>query len=134
MGPHEREHTHLLGLPDTALLRMWLSNPRVSAFWGDYHPNFLTDALQSRHSFPAIGMWDGIPFGYFELYWVKEDLLGRHMGYDAGDFDRGVHVLVGEEWARGKVPSWMTSLAHWCWQADNRTANVFLEPRVDNEK
>jgi N5-hydroxyornithine acetyltransferase len=134
IGPAEREHVHLTTLSDTSLLQMWLSNPRVSAFWGGYQTNFLSDALQSKHSFPAIGMWDGVPFGFFELYWVKEDPLGRHMGHEAGDFDRGMHVLVGEEWARGKVPIWMSSLVHWCLQSDNRTSDVYLEPRVDNEK
>ncbi|KAI1337575.1 acyl-CoA N-acyltransferase [Xylariaceae sp. FL0016] len=134
VGPVEHEHSHLKSLDDTALLKTWLSNPRVSAFWGQYHPNFLHDALNSRHSFPAIGMWDGVPFGYFEIYWVKEDALGQHMANDAQDFDRGMHVLVGEEWARGKAPYWLSSLAHWCWQADYRTMNICLEPRVDNQR
>ncbi|KAI1506390.1 acyl-CoA N-acyltransferase [Biscogniauxia marginata] len=134
VGPGEKEHNHLSTLADTALLQMWLSNPRVQAFWGAYHPDFLSDALKSRHSFPAIGMWDGVPFGYFELYWVKEDPLGQRMGNDAQDFDRGLHVLVGEEWARGKVNYWLTSLVHWCWQADYRTMNICLEPRVDNTR
>ncbi|KAL7624115.1 hypothetical protein AAE478_005672 [Parahypoxylon ruwenzoriense] len=133
-GPNDKEHAHLCTLPDTSLLQMWLSKPRVSAFWGSYYPNFLSNALQSRHSFPAIGMWDGVPFGYFEIYWVKEDILGRHMGSDAQDFDRGIHVLVGEEWARGRVQQWLSSAIHWCWQADYRTMNIYLEPRVDNAR
>ncbi|KAI0423848.1 acyl-CoA N-acyltransferase [Xylaria sp. FL1042] len=130
----DSEHAHLCLLPDRSLLQSWLSKPRVSAFWGGYHENFLSDALKSQHSFPAIGLWDGIPFGYFEIYWAKEDALGRHMGNDADDFDRGMHVLVGEEWARGKVATWLSSLVQWCWQADSRTMNVFLEPRVDNTR
>ncbi|KAI0131007.1 acyl-CoA N-acyltransferase [Daldinia grandis] len=134
MGPAERENTHLNTLSDTSLLQMWLSSPRVQAFWGGYQPNFLSNALQSRHSFPAIGMWDGVPFGYFEIYWVKEDNLGRYMGNDAQDFDRGIHVLIGEEWARGKVQHWLSSIVHWCLQADYRTMNICLEPRVDNTK
>ncbi|KAI0113588.1 acyl-CoA N-acyltransferase [Nemania sp. FL0031] len=133
-GEKESELAHLCTLSDRALLQRWLSKPRVSAFWGGYQDNFLPDALKSQHSFPAIGLWDGVPFGYFELYWVKEDPLGRHMGSDAQDFDRGMHVLVGEEWARGKVATWLTSLLQWCWQADNRTMNVYLEPRIDNTR
>ncbi|KAI0479114.1 acyl-CoA N-acyltransferase [Xylariaceae sp. FL0804] len=132
VGPVEKSHPHLANLTDSELLQEWLSNPRVKAFWGGYYPDFLADALKSRHSFPAIGMWDGVPFGFFEIYWVKEDQLGRRMGGDAGDFDRGMHVLVGEEWARGKVQEWLSSLVHWCWQADHRTMSICLEPRVDN--
>ncbi|KAH7306014.1 acyl-CoA N-acyltransferase [Stachybotrys elegans] len=132
VGPKEAEHQHLTALSDAALLQKWLSSPRVKAFWGGYTEDFLTNALHSKHSFPVIGLWDGVPFGYFEIYWVKEDILGRHLGSEADDWDRGLHVLVGEEWARGRVPCWLTCLMHWCFCADNRTMNICLEPRVDN--
>ncbi|KAK4096125.1 hypothetical protein N658DRAFT_501942 [Parathielavia hyrcaniae] len=126
----------LSSMTDSALLEMWHANPRVSRFWGKYAPSMLASALQSRHSFPAIGLWGGVPFGYFELYWVKEDLLGRYAGSASAtdDWDRGCHVLVGEEWARGRVQSWLTSLVHWMFCADNRTMSVCLEPRVDNAR
>lgn len=133
-GPNPPSHSHLLSLSDTALLKSWLSNPRVSKFWGNFTDEFLPTALSSRHSFPVIGMWDGVPFGFFEIYWVKEDVLGQKIGNGAGDWDRGLHVIVGEEWARGRVSSWLTSLVHWCLTADYRTMNVCLEPRVDNER
>ncbi|KAK4641378.1 hypothetical protein QC761_502440 [Podospora bellae-mahoneyi] len=133
-GPKSPTHTHLCQLSDTALVQQWHSSPRVSAFWGEYSPKFLSNALQSRHSFPAIGLWDGVPFGYFELYWVKEDILGRYAGGSIDDYDRGCHVLIGEEWARGRVQSWLTSLVHWAFCADYRTQSVCLEPRVDNER
>jgi N5-hydroxyornithine acetyltransferase len=127
-----REHGHLANLSDASLLEMWMSNPRVSKFWGSYQSDFLSNALNSKHSFPAIGLWDGEPFGYFEIYWVKEDILGKHTKAD--DFDRGIHVFIGEEWARGCVPQWSSSLAHWIWQSDNRTMSICLEPRIDNER
>ncbi|KAI1811990.1 acyl-CoA N-acyltransferase [Poronia punctata] len=133
-GDNNESLSHLGTMSDQVLLQSWLSAPRVSAFWGNYHDNFLSDALKSQHSFPAIGMWDGIPFGYFEIYWVREDRLGQYMGNEAQDFDRGLHVLIGEEWARGKVAIWLSSLVQWCWQADNRTMNIYLEPRVDNQR
>ena len=133
-GPKAPENSHLCTLSDTALLQMWMSRPRVSAFWGEYTPNFLNDALDSSHSFPVIGLWDGVPFGYFEIYWVKEDILGRHLGQDSGSWDRGLHILIGEEWARGRVPLWLTALVHFCFTTDYRTMNVCLEPRIDNER
>lgn len=126
------ERNHLTTLCDIVLVQMWLSSPRVSKFWGGYVPNFLTNALASRHSFPVIGMWDGVPFGYFEIYWVKEDNLGRYI--DADEWDRGIHVFIGEEWARGRVQAWMSSLVHWIFCSDNRTQSVCMEPRVDNER
>ncbi|KAK6071739.1 lysine N-acyltransferase [Seiridium cupressi] len=127
-----KEHGHLTSLSDNALLKMWMSNPRVSKFWGEHQPDFLSNALNSKHSFPAIGLWDGEPFGYFEIYWVKEDHLGKHIRAD--DYDRGIHVFIGEEWARGRVPQWSSSLAHWIWQSDNRTMSICLEPRIDNDR
>ncbi|KAL7793800.1 acyl-CoA N-acyltransferase [Trichoderma ceciliae] len=134
VGPRPQEHAHLASMTDTQLLQMWMAKPRVSEFWGEYKPDFLDSALSPRHSFPVIASWDGIPFGYFEIYWVKEDILGRLLASGAGDFDRGIHVFVGEEWARGRVPAWLTSLVHWCFIADNRTMSVCLEPRIDNTR
>jgi hypothetical protein len=135
VGSNPPPHTHSTSLSDTSLLQTWLANPRVSAFWGGYVPDFLTNALASRHSFPVIGMWDGVPFGYFEIYWVKEDPLGRYVGgCDSADWDRGFHVLIGEDWARGRVQAWLTSLVHWSFCADYRTMSICVEPRVDNER
>jgi RimJ/RimL family protein N-acetyltransferase len=128
-------------MSDVQLLHKWMNNDRVSKFWGCAGPEstqaeFLRQNLTSNNSFPAIGMWDGKPFGYFELYWVKEDILGRRIGDRAGDFDRGIHVLVGEDEFRGKhrVKIWITALAHWAFWQDYRTNAVVLEPRVDNKR
>lgn len=128
-------------MTDVQLLHKWMNNPRVSNFWGEQGPQshqekFLQGNLSSNHSFPAIGLWDGKPFGYFEMYWVKEDTLGKHLGDSAGDYDRGVHVLVGEEEFRGihRVKAWITSFAHWSYIQDYRTNAVVLEPRIDNER
>lgn len=135
VGPSPPSHSDLTSLSDTSLLQKWMADPRVSAFWGSYVPDFLPNALASRHSFPVIGMWDGVPFGYFEIYWVKEDALGRYIGgSDAGDWDRGFHVFIGEDWARGRVQPWLTSLVHWAFCVDYRTMNMCVEPRVDNER
>jgi RimJ/RimL family protein N-acetyltransferase len=124
---------------DPDLLHKWMNEPRVAEFWGEQGPQahqeeFLKKGLRSRHSFPAIGCWDGKPFGYFEIYWVKEDALGKYT--DCGNYDRGIHCLVGEQEFRGpsRVKIWLTALVHYCWLADNRTETVMMEPRVDNQK
>ncbi|TGO91411.1 hypothetical protein BPOR_0028g00030 [Botrytis porri] len=128
-------------MTDLQLLNRWMNIPRVDRFWGCSGPiatqeEFLKANLTSNHSFPVIGLWDGKPFGYFELYWAKEDILGKHVGDSVGDFDRGVHVLVGEPEYRGKhrVQCWITALAHWALVQDYRTNSFVLEPRVDNER
>ncbi|KAL4886775.1 acyl-CoA N-acyltransferase [Aspergillus karnatakaensis] len=125
---------------DLDYLHKWMNEPRVNAAWGEAGPvshqeNFLRENLSKRHSFPVIGCWDGKPFGYFEIYWVKEDGLGSLIG-GADNYDRGIHVLVGEQEFRGphRVSAWLSSLVHFCWLADMRTEAVMLEPRVDNQK
>ncbi|KAH8725159.1 acyl-CoA N-acyltransferase [Phaeosphaeriaceae sp. PMI808] len=125
---------------DAEYLHKWMNDPRVSHFWGESGPlfhqeGFLRNGLQSKNSFPVIGCWDGKPFGYFEIYWVKEDTLGKHVPI-VSDWDRGFHCLVGEQEFRGahRVKIWLSALVHYCWLADNRTERVMLEPRVDNEK
>ena len=127
---------------DTDLLHEWMNKPRVNAFWGEAGPRehqeaFLKTALTSKHSFPVIGLWDGKPFGYFEIYWVKEDRLGRYIpGRDYEEWDRGFHALVGEEEFRGphRAKVWMSALLHYCWVNDPRTESVFCEPRIDNQR
>ncbi|KAJ9614534.1 hypothetical protein H2200_002671 [Cladophialophora chaetospira] len=126
---------------DLDLLHKWMNDSRVNAAWGVAGPQstqqqFLVDGLQSRHSFPVYGCWDGKPFGYFEIYWVKEDKLGRLLGGEVGNYTRGVHCLVGENEFRGphRVKLWLSSLVHFCFLADYRTETVMLEPRIDNTK
>jgi RimJ/RimL family protein N-acetyltransferase len=126
---------------DTELLHKWMNDSRVAHFWGEagdmkHQEEFLRTALKSKHSFPVIGCWDGRPFGYFEIYWVKEDNLGKLIDGDCGMFDRGVHCLVGEQEFRGahRVRAWLSALVHFCWLSDLRTEKVLMEPRVDNEK
>jgi RimJ/RimL family protein N-acetyltransferase len=83
---------------------------------------------------PVFCCFDGQPFGYFEIYWAKEDRIAPY--YPADDYDRGVHMLVGEQRWRGphRVAAWLPSLAHFMFLDDPRTRNVVAEPRADNAK
>lgn len=126
---------------DVELLHKWMNDERVAKSWGESGPiehqqAFLESGLRKQHCFPVIGCFDNKPFGYFEIYWVKEDGLGQHISGSVGDWDRGFHLLVGEQEFRGahRVKVWLSALAHYCWLADPRTNAVMLEPRVDNEK
>ncbi|KAI9827273.1 MAG: hypothetical protein M1832_005411 [Thelocarpon impressellum] len=129
------------GPNDVELLHAWMNDARVAHFWGEqgaqsHQEDFLRAGLRSKHSFPVIGCWDGRPFGYFEIYWVKEDRLGRHVDGGGDNYDRGVHGLVGEQEFRGahRVRVWLSALVHHCFLADSRTQSVLMEPRVDNER
>jgi len=81
-----------------------------------------------------IGCLDDKPFGYFEVYWAKEDRIAPFC--DAQDFDRGWHVCIGEHDCRGRpfVTAWMPAVSHYLFLDDTRTERIVIEPRVDNKK
>jgi RimJ/RimL family protein N-acetyltransferase len=111
----------------------WMNDPRVAAIWEDngdlaYHRDFISGRLSDPRTLPLIGTFDGVPFGYFELYWAKEDRIGPH--YEADGYDRGWHVAIGEDDFRGKafVSAWLPSLMHYMFLADARTRRIVGEP------
>ncbi|MFS8048028.1 GNAT family N-acetyltransferase [Rhizobium sp. BR 314] len=118
---------------DLEHLHRWMNDPRVAAIWEDsgdisYHRDFVASRLADPRTLPLIGTFGGVPFGYFELYWAKEDRIGPH--YEADCFDRGWHVAIGEDGFRGKtfVSAWLPSLMHYMFLADARTRRIVGEP------
>ncbi|MGV6476980.1 GNAT family N-acetyltransferase [Azotobacter vinelandii] len=117
----------------------WMNNPRVARFWeeqGDLeqHRAYLERQLADPHTLPVIGCFDGSSFGYFEVYWAKEDRIAPF--YDVDDYDRGLHLLVGEEAFRGKAfyTAWFSSICHYMFLDDPRTRRIVCEPRHDNHQ
>jgi len=95
---------------------------------------YLQEVERSQGTIGLVGKWNGQPWGYVEIYWAKESNIGPY--YDAGDYDRGFHALVGEEHYRGphRVRTWMGSVIHMLFLLDVRTQRVVLEPRASNHK
>ncbi|WP_155904973.1 GNAT family N-acetyltransferase [Methylopila sp. M107] len=119
---------------DLATFNRWMNDPRVDVVWeeaGDLetHRKSLEERAADPHLLTLIGEFDGKPFGYFELYWAKENRLGPH--YDADDYDRGWHVLIGEDEFRGRafITAWLPSLMHYMFLSDPRTRRIVGEPR-----
>ncbi len=117
----------------------WMNDPHVAEFWQesgseDDHRRYLDKIHADAHSTPLIACLDDLPFGYFEVYWAKEDRLAPF--YDVADFDRGWHVLIGEAAYRGKdfVSAWLPSISHYLFLDDCRTQRLVIEPRSDNKK
>ncbi|MCJ2188289.1 GNAT family N-acetyltransferase [Novosphingobium beihaiensis] len=124
---------------DLALYHRWQNDPRIARFWLeegdlDYHRTYLQGLLADPHTAPLIASLDDRPFGYFEVYWAKENRLGPH--YDADDYDRGWHVLIGEEDVRGRdyITAWMPSIVHYILLSDPRTRRVVGEPAADHHQ
>lgn len=124
---------------DLARFNRWQNSPRVASFWQEegsleQHREYLSKLETDPHALTLIGCFDDQPFAYFEAYWAKEDRIAPF--YEAGDYDRGIHMLVGEEHHRGphKVASWLAALTHFLFLDDPRTQRVVAEPRADNAK
>lgn len=124
---------------DLERFNRWQNNPRVMHFWQEggslaQHREYLDKLAADPHTLTLIGCFDDQPFAYFEAYWAKEDRIAPF--YPAGDYDRGIHMLVGEEAHRGphKVASWLSALVHYLFLDDPRTQRVVAEPRADNAK
>lgn len=124
---------------DLERFHRWQNDPRVAAFWQesgdlDHHRAYLDAQTSDPHTMPLIASLDGAPFGYFEVYWAKENRIGAY--YDAQDHDRGWHVLIGEEHVRGRayVSAWLPSLVHFMFLDDSRTQRIVGEPRADHHQ
>jgi RimJ/RimL family protein N-acetyltransferase len=124
---------------DLPALHRWMNNPRVAHFWNEQgdleaHRAYARKQLDDPHTLPVIGRFNGLAFGYFEIYWAREDRIAPF--YDTQDYDRGLHLLVGEEAFRGQAyyTAWFSSICHYMFLDDPRTQRIVCEPRSDNAR
>jgi len=122
---------------DLARFNRWQNSPRVARFWQeegdlDQHRRYLQALRDDPRALTLLGCLDDEPFAYFEAYWAKEDRIAPFYGVD--DYDRGIHMLVGEEHHRGahKVAAWLGALCHYLFLDEPRTQRIVAEPRADN--
>ncbi|KEZ05518.1 hypothetical protein GQ57_13120 [Burkholderia sp. MSh2] len=124
---------------DVETFNRWMNLPSVARVWDQAddvktHTEYLAAQAADPHTLTLFGCFDDEPFAYFEVYWVKEDRLAPFC--DAGDYDRGLHILVGNRRHQGpaKLEAWLRSLFHYMFLDDPRTQRLFGEPRIDNER
>ncbi|WP_308013274.1 GNAT family N-acetyltransferase [Streptomyces beigongshangae] len=91
---------------DLALVSRWMNDPAVAAFWELSGPGTATeDHLRAQlggdgRSVPCLGLLDGTPMSYWEIYRADLDPLARH--YPARLHDTGIHLLIGGVADRGR--------------------------------
>ncbi|MEU9402885.1 GNAT family N-acetyltransferase [Streptomyces sp. SID4985] len=91
---------------DLALVHRWMNDPAVAAFWELAGPMSTTEGhLRAQldgdgRSAPCLGVLNGTPVGYWEIYRADLDPLARH--YPARPHDTGIHLLIGDASHRGR--------------------------------
>ncbi|MFF3713551.1 GNAT family N-acetyltransferase [Streptomyces phaeochromogenes] len=91
---------------DLPLISRWMNDPAVAAFWELSGPGTATeDHLRAQlggdgRSVPCLGVLDGTPMSYWEIYRADLDPLARH--YPARLHDTGIHLLIGGVANRGR--------------------------------
>ncbi|KAG6254274.1 hypothetical protein E4U23_006545 [Claviceps purpurea] len=114
------------------LFHEWQNDPRVSQGWErtgtlDQHREYLRNVEQDAHQVAILAKWDD---EFFFFAYFEKDRLGVY--YNAGDFDRGRHSLVGDVRFRDphhRVMAWWSSLMHYLFLDDPRTMDAVGEPK-----
>ncbi|MGW3387289.1 GNAT family N-acetyltransferase [Streptomyces cinereoruber] len=123
---------------DLPLLARWMNDPAVAAFWELAGPETVTaDHLRAQlegdgRSVPCLGLLDGTPMSYFEIYRADLDPLARH--YPARPHDTGLHLLIGgtADRGRGVGTTLLRAVADLVLDHRPRCTRVLAEPDLRN--
>ncbi|GAA2625498.1 GNAT family N-acetyltransferase [Streptomyces axinellae] len=123
---------------DLPLIAAWMNDPAVAAFWELAGPESVTEAhLRPQlegdgRSVPCLGVLDGAPMSYWELYRADLDPLARHC--PTRPHDTGIHLLVGGVAHRGRGigTSLLRAVADLVLDHRPLCARVLAEPDVRN--
>ncbi|MFJ5309648.1 GNAT family N-acetyltransferase [Streptomyces sp. NPDC088350] len=123
---------------DLPLIDRWMNDPAVAEFWELAGPQTLTeDHLRAQltgdgRSVPCLGVLDGTPMSYWEIYRADLDPLARH--YPARPHDTGVHLLIGDvvDRGRGLGSALLQAVADLVLERRSACARVVAEPDLRN--
>ncbi|MFJ8080198.1 GNAT family N-acetyltransferase [Streptomyces sp. NPDC096205] len=123
---------------DLPLIVRWMNDPAVAAFWElSGPPQVAEEHLRGQltgdgRSVPCLGLLNGSPMSYWEIYRADLDPLARH--YPARPHDTGVHVLIGgvADRGRGLGSTLLRSVADLVLDSRPACARVVAEPDLRN--
>ncbi|WND34665.1 GNAT family N-acetyltransferase [Streptomyces sp. BB1-1-1] len=91
---------------DVPIITRWMNDPAVAAFWELTGPQSVTEEhvraqlAGDGRSVPCVGMLDGLPMSYWEIYRADLDPLARYC--PVRPHDTGLHLLIGDGTDRGQ--------------------------------
>ncbi|MER5809948.1 GNAT family N-acetyltransferase [Streptomyces sp. NPDC002033] len=123
---------------DLELLTGWMNDPEVAAYWELAGPAAVTDThLRTQldadgRSIPCLGLLDGTPMSYWEIYRADLDPLSQH--YPARPHDTGIHLLIGDRTDRGRGlgTTLLRAVADLVFDHRPRCTRVIAEPDIRN--
>ncbi|MFE7273186.1 GNAT family N-acetyltransferase [Streptomyces sp. NPDC057623] len=123
---------------DLPIIDRWMNDPAVAAFWGLAGPQNATEEHLRSHltsdgrSVPCLGLLEGTPMSYWEIYRADLDPLARH--YPARPHDTGVHLLIGAvgDRGRGLGGSLLRAVADLALDKRPACARIIAEPDIRN--
>ncbi|AWZ09496.1 GNAT family N-acetyltransferase [Streptomyces sp. ICC1] len=123
---------------DLELLTRWMNEPEVAAYWELAGPAAVTAAHVraqldgDSRSIPCLGLLDGTPMSYWEIYRADLDRLSAH--YPARPHDTGIHLLIGDGTNRGRGlgTALLRSVTDLVFDNHPRCMRVIAEPDIRN--
>ncbi|MED7823404.1 GNAT family N-acetyltransferase [Streptomyces chiangmaiensis] len=123
---------------DLPLVTRWMNDPAVAVFWDLAGDAAVTERhLRARlagdgRSVPCLGVLDGTPVSYWEIYRADLDPLARY--YPARPHDTGIHLLIGgvDDRGRGLGSALLRAVAELVLDRRPSCSRVVAEPDLRN--
>ena len=123
---------------DLPLISRWMNDPAVAEFWELAGLPAVTEShLRAQlsgdgRSVPCLGVLEGTPMSYWEIYRADLDPVARH--YPARPHDTGLHLLIGGVADRGRKlgSTLLRAAADLALEKRPACARVIAEPDLRN--
>jgi RimJ/RimL family protein N-acetyltransferase len=123
---------------DLPLVDRWMNDPAVAEFWELAGPRAVTERhLRTQlsgdgRSIPCLGVLEGTPMSYWEIYRADLDPLARQ--FPLRPHDTGIHLLIGEVADRGRKlgSTLLRAVADLALNKRPACARVIAEPDLRN--